>query len=147
MTRKQTTLMDQSMDTTKDPFQHITPAVTDETRRDRGFTLVEILIAIVLVGILSAVVVVGIGNLTSKGTDAACTASLDAAKSATVVYYGSNSNAWPATMAEMTGSSPAALSLPTGVTLDVTGLIATGSGWTLTMTPSAGGNQPTFACT
>ena len=124
-----------------------TDTITSEpARRDRGFTLVEILIAIVLVGILSAVVVVGIGNLTDKGTDAACAASLDAAKSATVVYYGSNSNAWPATMTAMTTSTPAALTLPTGVTLDVTGLIATGQGWTLTMTPSAGGNQPTFAC-
>ncbi len=36
---------------------------------DKGFTLVEILIAIVLVGILSAVAVVGISNLVSKGID------------------------------------------------------------------------------
>jgi prepilin-type N-terminal cleavage/methylation domain-containing protein len=125
------------------------PAVDTTPRsshRDGGFTLVEIVIAIVLVGILSAVVVVGIGNLTDKGETAACQASLDAAKAATVVYYSSNSNVWPATMQAMTATSPAALSLPSGVSLDATGLIATGSGWTLTMTPSAGGNQPTFAC-
>ena len=52
-------------------------------RDDRGFTLVEILIAIVLVGILSAVVVVGIGNLTSQGSSSACKASADASRAAT----------------------------------------------------------------
>lgn len=122
-------------------------------RRDGGFTLVEIVIAIVLVGILSAVVVVGIGNLTDKGETAACQASLDAAKAATVVYYSSNANTWPATMLAMTTTTPAALTLPSGVTLNTStvganaiGNVATGNGWTLTMTPSAGGNQPTFVC-
>lgn len=113
---------------------------------DGGFTLVEILISIVLVGILSAVVVVGIGNLTSKGSTAACTASLDAAKAAAVVHYTSNGNAYPATMTAMTTSTPPSLTLPQGVTLNQTGLAATGSGWTLTMTPGAAGLPPTFAC-
>ncbi len=39
----------------------------DGEQDDKGFTLIEILIAIVLVGILSAVAVVGISNLVSKG--------------------------------------------------------------------------------
>lgn len=123
------------------------------TRSDRGFTLVEILIAIVLVGILSAVVVVGVGNLTSKGSASACAASADAARSGSVVYYGSNDNAWPATMLAMTTTAPPALSLPSGVTLNTSvvganaiGTVATGSGWTLTMTPSVAGAQPTFVC-
>lgn len=136
-----------------------TPAVdttTRPSRRDGGFTLVEIVIAIVLVGILSAVVVVGIGNLTDKGETAACQASLDAAKAATVVFYSSNNNAWPATMLAMTQTTPAALTLPSEVTLNSTAITgppavaignrATGTGWTLTMTPSVGGNQPTFVC-
>lgn len=118
-------------------------------RGDKGFTLVEILIAIVLVGILSAVVVVGISNLTSKGSSSACAASLDAAKAGAVVYYTSNS-AYPATFTQMTTGTtaiPAALTLPSGVTLDTTGLKASsGTNWTLTMAPGATGVAPTFVC-
>ena len=40
----------------------------DGEQEDKGFTLIEILIAIVLVGILSAVAVVGISSLVSKGS-------------------------------------------------------------------------------
>ncbi len=74
---------------------------TDLASRDAGFTLVEIVIAIVLVGILSAVAVVGIGSLTDKGNDSACEASLDAAKAAAVVHLAST-NSYPATLTAMT---------------------------------------------
>ena len=120
--------------------------------RDQGFTLVEIVIAIVLVGILSAVAVVGIGALTEKGSDAACTSSLDAAKAGAVVYLASHA-AYPPTMLAMTSSSPEALTLPDGVTLNAAavgsnapGTIATGENWTLTMTPGTGGGAPHFSC-
>ena len=108
---------------------------------DRGFTLVEILIAIVLVGILSAVVVVGIGNLTSQGSTSACKASADAARAATTIHF-TTTGSRPNTMTAMVTSG--ALTLPQGVTLDSTGLIATGDGWTLTMTP---GDPAIFNCT
>ena len=121
-----------------------------QPHNDSGFTLVEILIAIVLVGILSAVVVVGISNLTSKGSTSACNASLDAAKAGSVVYYASNVNAYPKNFGQLTTGSaatPAALTLPSGVTLDATGLVASNSSWKLTMTPGASANvAPTFAC-
>ena len=116
-------------------------------REDKGFTLVEILIAIVLVGILSAVVVVGISNLTSKGSSSACKASADAAKAGAVVFYSTNSYKYPSSISAMTTAAPAALTLPEGVTLNSTGLVATGDGWTMTMTASSNGNAPTFACT
>lgn len=118
------------------------------TRRcpDRGFTLVEILIAIVLVGILSAVVVVGVGSLTSTGSTAACTASMDAARTGSVAWLASN-GAYPTTLADMTGAVPPSLSLPSGVTLDASGKVASTSNWTLTMTAGTAGGPPTFACT
>jgi prepilin-type N-terminal cleavage/methylation domain-containing protein len=133
-----------------------------DSQDDKGFTLVEILIAIVLVGILSAVVVVGIGNLTSKGSTSACSASLDSARSGAVVYY-TTTNSYPATLLAMTNPTttpvaPAALTLPDGVTLNtaaVTGppVVAignqakSGTNWTLTMTPGVAGAAPTFVCT
>jgi prepilin-type N-terminal cleavage/methylation domain-containing protein len=126
------------------------PAPTTDHRqhpygRDDGFTLVEIVIAIVLVGILSAVAVVGIGALTDKGSTAACSASLDAAKAGSVVYLASNA-AYPTTIQQMTTSSPPAYSLPSGVTLDGTGTVATGQGWTLTISPGTTGGPPVFSC-
>jgi len=134
-------------------------------RTDRGFTLIEILIAIVLVGILSAVVVIGISNLTSKGSSSACAASADAAKAGAVVYYASNNNAYPTTLTQMTTATgtgatavPAALSLPSGVTVNTVAVTTptpagvgmqaspAGGGWYLTMTVGTNNAAPTFAC-
>jgi prepilin-type N-terminal cleavage/methylation domain-containing protein len=125
--------------------RNVTPmdGAASDTAIDQGFTLIEIVIAIVLVGILSAVAVIGIGSLTSKGNNAACTSSLDAAKAATVVHYAA-AGAYPTTLAQMTTSNPQEYTLPSGVTVASSGLSTTGATWTLTMTP---GNPPTFACT
>jgi len=121
-------------------------------RDDEGFTLIEILIAIVLVGILSAVAVVGISNLVSKGSKSACAASSDAAKAASAVYFASNSR-YPANFLELTaaGTTGAPLALPAGVTpspiLVTTMAVSSGSSWTLTMSPGTLGASPTFVCT
>lgn len=128
---------------------------TTSDRSDKGFTLVEILIAIVLVGILSAVAVVGISNLVSKGSTSACSASADAAKAGSAVYFASNS-AYPADFLQLTtaGTNGAPMTLPSGVTGPGTAAVASGTvvvhsgtSWTLTMTPGTGNNAPTFACT
>ena len=112
-------------------------------RTDRGFTLVEILVAIVVVGVLSAVVVVGVGNLAIKGSSASCAASADAARAANTVYLTTN-GAYPSTLTQLI--TTAALSLPAEVTLAPSGTSAAGAGWTLTMTPGVGGNPPTYQC-
>jgi prepilin-type N-terminal cleavage/methylation domain-containing protein len=99
-------------------------------RRDRGFTLVEILIAIVLVGILTAVVVVGVGSLTSTGQAASCATSLDAARVAATAHTVSTGTA-PATFTDLVTSG--ALSLASGVSVDTGGRRIVGNGWQLVM--------------
>jgi prepilin-type N-terminal cleavage/methylation domain-containing protein len=128
-----------------------------QDRSDKGFTLVEILIAIVLVGILSAVAVVGISNLVSKGSSSACGASLDAAKAGSAVYFADLST-YPSTLALLADGTH--LSLPTNVTVNTTavtaasprpaaaiGMQASGAGWYLTMTTAGTLTAaPVFAC-
>lgn len=117
---------------------------------DKGFTLIEILIAIVLVGILSAVAVVGISNLVSKGSDSGCGASKDAASAASAAYFAGNSNAYPTTFVQLTGAS---LTMPSTVSYNAAaigaipiGQQATVGTWKLTMTAGAAGVAPTFVC-
>jgi prepilin-type N-terminal cleavage/methylation domain-containing protein len=139
---------------------------------DKGFTLIEILIAIVLIGILSAVAVVGISNLVSKGTSSACGATKDAATAASAVYFAATNNNYPPTLAKLTSVKPAAtapitpldvpasLTLPGGVTVNTAlsvapadpvgaaiGMQTVGGSWTMTMTPGATvTDPPTFGC-
>ena len=111
-----------------------------QRRVDQGFTLVEILIAIVVVGILAAVAIVGINSLTSTGNKSACNASADAAKAASAAYF-ANHSAYPSSFGDMTKSGEYVL--PSGVSGAGT---TVGNGkWTLTMT---GGTSTanTFTC-
>ena len=121
-------------------------------KRDEGFTLIEILIAIVLVGILSAVAVVGISNLVSKGTSSACGGSADAARAASAVYF-TNANTYPADFFVLTTPAGAApLTLPAGTTNTAGTAIAAGNlaakngSWTLTMTAGTATAAPVFTC-
>jgi prepilin-type N-terminal cleavage/methylation domain-containing protein len=127
-------------------------------RHDKGFTLIEILIAIVLIGVLSAVAVVGISSLLSKGSASACQASADSAKAAGAVFFAANGNTYPVDFLELTTATPAdptatpptpfieaALTMPTGVGYSGANLVATsGSSWKLTMDVTK--TPPTFTC-
>jgi prepilin-type N-terminal cleavage/methylation domain-containing protein len=138
---------------------------TTTTRRrhdDEGFTLIEILIAIVLIGILSAVAVVGISNLVSKGGTSACGATKDAATAASAVYFTSQTiNTYPPTLLAL--STSGAFTLPSGVTVNTVatsltvapiapvaaaiGMQTSGASWFLTMTsPGTATTPPVFAC-
>lgn len=124
------------------------------SRHDDGFTLIEILIAIVLVGILSAVAVVGISNLVSKGGTSACNATRDAATAASTVYYASNAT-YPINFTALTTGNvtiPAALTLNppvqvgTSKPLELWSSSANPPSWKLTMsTPGSATTAPVFS--
>ncbi|MGO9873982.1 MAG: type II secretion system protein [Acidimicrobiia bacterium] len=102
-----------------------------------GFTLIELLMAIVVVGILSAVAVVGVAGLQEKGQTAACSTSLEAATSASEMYYSVTGGKYPQTFNDLT--SPTAgnslLDPAPGVVESATTLQGHDGGWTVTMVP------------
>src|SRR5260221_6406702 len=66
----------------------------DQNVLQRGFTLVELLIVIVILGILAGIVVFAVGNLTSKAQSNAC-ATEKATISTALEAYKANTGAYP----------------------------------------------------
>ena len=58
---------------------------------ESGFTLVELLVVIVILGILSAVAVFAVGGITDKGKASACLADVKSVETASEAYYAKNS--------------------------------------------------------
>ena len=114
-----------------------------------GFTLVELLVAVVLVGILTAVAIVGFGGVMKSGNNASCKAMLESSKAAAATYY-ANQGAYPKT----TGAAPIGfaalttatsgiapvLSVPSGVTV-AGNVMNSGTSWSITIA-GGGANIP-----
>src|SRR4051812_28880006 len=66
------------------------------SKRDKGFTLVELLIVIVILGILATVTVFAVRGITDRGKTSACQADKKTYETALEGYYAVN-NAYPAT--------------------------------------------------
>jgi prepilin-type N-terminal cleavage/methylation domain-containing protein len=68
---------------------------TDKNLIERGFTLVELLVVIVILGILAAVVVFAVGGITNKGKTSACTIEVRTINTALQANY-ANTGTYPA---------------------------------------------------
>jgi general secretion pathway protein G len=62
------------------------------SKKDKGFTLVELLIVIVILGILATVTVFAVRGITDKGKTSACTADQKTLQVALESYYAQNGN-------------------------------------------------------
>jgi general secretion pathway protein G len=69
-----------------------------------GFTLVELLVVIVILGILSAVVVFSVKGVTNTGGKSACQSTQSAVTTAAEAYK-AQSGGYPATSAVLTGAT------------------------------------------
>ncbi|MGZ4807624.1 MAG: type IV pilin protein [Ilumatobacteraceae bacterium] len=58
----------------------------EETKQDKGFTLVELLIVIVILGILATVTVFAVTGITNKGKTSACQSDLKVIQTAEEAY-------------------------------------------------------------
>jgi prepilin-type N-terminal cleavage/methylation domain-containing protein len=79
---------------------------------EEGFTLVELLIVVVILGILAAVTVFGLSGSTSKSNKAACNTDARSVEVAVEAYHSDN-GAWP--------------SIASGGVIDGTNLLGVGS--------------------
>ena len=106
----------------------------------RGFTLVELLLTIVVVGILSSIAIVGIGGLTHTAKAATCKPTMDAAKVAVTSYFAKQTpNQYPSSFDAVIESSDLELlggvQQPTPTQLADSGSNAS---WTITLNTATG---------
>lgn len=70
-------------------------------RSDEGFTLIELVIVIVILGILAAIVVFSVQGITDRGNTAACKANIETINTAVEAYYAKN-NSYPTQDSDLT---------------------------------------------
>ena len=63
----------------------------------KGFTLIELMIVVAIIGVLAAVAIPKFANLIKKANEAACKGQLGAVRSAMSIYYGDQEGVWPLT--------------------------------------------------
>lgn len=112
--------------------------------RSGGFSLIELMIAVVIVGILAAIAVPSYQSHTIKASRAAAqTELLELASLQEKIYL--NSNAYTANMTTAyTGNSTGGLSKTSGLTTDgkyTLTVVSPGQTYTITATPVAGKSQ------
>jgi general secretion pathway protein G len=80
---------------------------TGSMSSEEGFTLVELLIVVVVLGILAAVTVFGLSGTTATSYRAACNSDARSVEIAAETYHANNSPNWPANIAALTAADAA----------------------------------------
>ncbi len=82
--------------------------------KSKGFTIIELLVVIVVIGILAAITMVSYGGVTSKARTTTALSNADSAKQVADTYFG-DKQYYPATLTDFNSTSNI-IKMPTGIT-------------------------------
>ena len=68
-------------------------------RKQKGFTLIELMIVVAIIGILAAIAIPRFAQMLEKAREASTKGNIGALKSACSIYYGDWEGKWPSTLA------------------------------------------------
>jgi len=70
-------------------------------RKSKGFTLIELMIVVAIIGILAAIAIPRFANLIDRAREARTQGNLGSIRSAMAICYGATDGTWPATVAAL----------------------------------------------
>ena len=97
--------------------------LTNNIKRDRGFTIVELLVVIVVIGILAAITIVSYTGITGRANTSGGQSSANNViqKANAYVVDASATTTWPVTLAALTGAAATTSYFLTGITYNALG--------------------------
>ena len=85
-------------------------------RRAPGFTLIELMIVVAIIGILAAIAIPKFASLIRKSSEGACKGSLGAIRASLSIYYGDMEGQYPTDLASLTVAGKYLGSIPNSKT-------------------------------
>ncbi len=119
-------------------------------KNNKGFTIIELMIAVAIIGILAAIAVPAYSNYTNRAKVSEALGLADSAKTAVSEYYQSNgalpsNNAAAGLATSITGTNTSSVTITNGVISAITSISGI-SNFTLTLSPNASTSGITWTC-